>query len=98
MEKYLLFGFNRYYPRGGLKDLAASFNDTHMFADALCDNGLEAGCDFYQLLDTETMEIKELALSRKINEYLTDNEDFDWGEEDNLRMKFFLEFLKNDVN
>lgn len=47
MKRYLLFGFYEYYPKGGLNDIEASFNDIN----ELDLNELYCDYSYYQLLD-----------------------------------------------
>ena len=60
MKRYLLFGYNQYYPRGGWYDLQGSF-DTPQEAIKAAKTGesmvAEVGYDWWHIIDTETMSI-----------------------------------------
>lgn len=48
--RYWVFGFDGYYPKGGMNDYIFSFNDIEEFEEEI----LKQKWDMYQLLDTET--------------------------------------------
>ena len=52
MKRYLLFGFYEYYPKGGLNDIEASFNDIN----ELDLNELYCDYSYYQLLDLKNRQ------------------------------------------
>lgn len=54
MKRFLLFGFDEYYPSGGLHDLIDS-TDSLEFCE-LTVQGQEYKCEYYQVLDIETGE------------------------------------------
>lgn len=60
MCRYLLFGFDDYYPSGGMNDLICKFNFIEEFE--LLDYGCD--CDHYQLVDTSNYLILKFKKSK----------------------------------
>lgn len=50
INRYVLFGFDTYYPGGGINDMLGSF-ETY---DAALDYAMESSWQHYQVLDLET--------------------------------------------
>ncbi|MEQ6355193.1 hypothetical protein ABNX05_11240 [Lysinibacillus sp. M3] len=61
MKKYMLFGFDHYYPRGGMNDLIGTFDSKEEADDHFIKLNREGEYiikyDEYQLFDTEKEEI-----------------------------------------
>ena len=57
MKRFLLFGFDAYYPTGGMNDFVGDFD---LKEDARADANINSARDFYQILDTESGECSYL--------------------------------------
>ncbi len=61
MKRYMLFGFDHYYPRGGMNDLIGTFDSKEEVDDHFIKLHMEGEYiikyDKYQLFDTEKEEI-----------------------------------------
>jgi len=53
MQRYLLFGFNTYYPAGGWNDFIGTFSNI----DSAVKTAGAIGYEHYHVVDTETGEI-----------------------------------------
>jgi hypothetical protein len=56
--RYLLFGFNKWYPEGGLNDLINSFDLMKDVKTAIKENALNM--TYFHVFDTETKKILTL--------------------------------------
>lgn len=52
-KRFILFGFNSYYPSGGMRDAITSFDDR----EELIEKHSKYNCDYFNILDTETFKI-----------------------------------------
>ena len=57
MKRFLLFGFDNYYPMGGMNDFVGDFDSRE---EARADANINGGRDFYQILDTESGQFSYL--------------------------------------
>lgn len=66
MKRYMLFGFDHYYPRGGMNDLIGTFESNEEANDYFIklhkDGEYIIKYDEYQLFDTEKEEILRYSL------------------------------------
>jgi hypothetical protein len=92
MKRYLLFGFYRYYPDGGLDDIIADFNDINeLNLDELYYN-----YDHYQLLDLKTQKQSHLQMST-IEHEIEEKEIYDYDEEEKYKKNAIINWLKKNV-
>lgn len=92
MKRYLLFGFYRYYPNGGLDDIIADFNDINeLNLDELYYN-----YDYYQLLDLKTQKRSHLQMST-IEYEIEEKEIYDYYEEEKYKKNAVINWLKKNI-
>jgi hypothetical protein len=92
MKRYLLLGFYRYYPTGGLNDIKASFNDFNELDldDLYCDY------DYYQLLDLKTRQQAYLQMAT-IEHEIEEKEIYDYDEEEKYKKNAIINWLKKNI-
>lgn len=88
MKRYLLFGFDRYYPRGGMNDLIQSFNN----AKDITLTSTDIWYANFQIFDTVTKEKYGINLEWEM-ERLSENEE-DYSVTDEKRKKILIGFIR----
>lgn len=92
MKRYLLFGFYEYYPKGGLNDIEASFNDIN----ELDLNELYCDYSYYQLLDLKNRQYVNFDMKIVENE-IEEKEIFGFDEEEKYKKDAIIKWLKMSI-
>jgi hypothetical protein len=89
---FMLFSFDRYYPRGGMNDWRASFTDMEDFKRWT----IYTDYEIFQIFDTHNGNKSTLELHKKIQE-IEDIEPIEWHKEAELRRELIHAFVKEFV-
>ena len=98
MGRYLLFGFDMYYPSGGLNDLITAFDDAKNVNALLSDLEFELERQFYQVFDTKTGKRDGFSLYEKMQEYEDIHGDIELSDEHDIRVNMIRDFINKVIN
>lgn len=95
MKKYLLFGFDEFYPSGGLNDLICMFDSVPEAIDGYLENvDNDFGYDKFQVFNTSSGQKNRINMIDLLSQYeVKRGRDLDMQD----RAKLRLDFLKSSI-
>jgi len=93
---YMLFGFDNYYPSGGMHDHLATFTEFNYKTKTAY---IRPNCDFYHIYDLETETLFDINIDTEIYKLRQKNEwpEDDYAKQNILRREILMRLIEEFI-